>query len=109
MPVAAPQHSARQEIPPEVSALLTALSDQEKMLIVLCEQLYEGRWDDMLQDLRDRLEGRPHVYEWGPLSPRLKSTITEHVAIISRLRDFEQAHGVNLARLIEREDTRSAE
>ena len=98
--MAEPQDSARQDIQRQASSFLASLHDEEKMLIVLCRQLYQGQWDDMLQDLRDRLEGRPHVFEWGPLSPRLKTTIGEHIEIIHRLRKFEQEHKVNLAELI---------
>ena len=101
--VAEPQDSARHELAPEVSAFLVGLDDQERMLVVLCRQLYEGRWDDMLQDLQDRLEGRSHVFEWGPASPRLRTTIADHMAIIQRLRTFERTHDVNLVELVNEE------
>ena len=101
--MAEPQDSAWHDLAPEVSAFLAGLDDQERMLVVLCRQLYEGQWDDMLQDLQDRLEGRGHVFEWGPVSPRLRRTIAEHTAIIQRLRAFEQAHDVMLTELVDEE------
>jgi hypothetical protein len=101
--VAEPQDSARHDVASEVSAFLAGLDEQERMLIVLCRQLYEGQWDDMLQDLQDRLEGRSHVFEWGPPSPRLRTTIADHMAIIHRLRAFERDHGVSLTELVNEE------
>ena len=71
------------------------------MLILLCQQLYDGNWDDMLSDLHDRLAGKPHAYEWGPMSDRLEATIRSHIGIIHRLRLVEQAHDVRLTEMMD--------
>lgn len=67
------------------------------MLILLRDELYEGSWDDFVQDLRDRLEGKPHVFETAPASPRLRDTIRSHLRMIDDLRAIENRHKLNLA------------
>lgn len=39
------------------------LSPEDRMLVLLRDELYEGRWDLMRQDLLDRLNGRPYIYK----------------------------------------------
>jgi len=39
------------------------LEPQDRMLILLRDELYEGRWDLMRQDLLDRLNGRPYIFK----------------------------------------------
>ena len=59
-----------------------ALSREEKMLILLRDELYEGSWDDMVADLKNRLEGKPYVF-------KLSSRIEADLERIERLKDFE--------------------
>jgi len=66
------------------------LSREERMLVVLKRELYEGNWDDMLADLRARLEGRPYIF-------KLANRITDDIERIARLRAFEDQHGVDLS------------
>ena len=40
-----------------VRSFVEQLSPEEKMLVILKGELYEGNWGSMLEDLRDRLEG----------------------------------------------------
>ena len=35
---------------------------EERMLVVLKHELYDGDWDEMEADLRARLEGRPYIF-----------------------------------------------
>jgi len=67
-----------------------ALSEEDIMLLRLRDELYEGRWEFMLADLRDRLQGKPYVF-------RLAHPIQDDIARIERLSRFERQHGVNLA------------
>ena len=59
------------------------------MLVVLNRELYEGSWDDMVEDLQARLEGRPYVF-------KLASRIGDDLERIGRLRAFENDHDVDL-------------
>ena len=65
------------------------MSTEERMLVVLKRELYEGSWDDMTADLRARLEGRPYIF-------KLANRITEDLQRIARLREFEDRQGVDL-------------
>jgi len=66
------------------------LSEEDVMLLRLRDELYEGRWESMLADLRDRLQGKPYVF-------RLAHPIQDDIDRIERLSRFERQHGVNLA------------
>ena len=72
-----------------VQRFVEQLSPEEKMLIILKVELYEGAWDSMLDDLRDRLAGRPHIF-------KLADRITEDIDRIEKIRDFESTHHVDL-------------
>lgn len=63
------------------------------MLIALRDELYVGSWERMLQDLRDRLQGRPYIF-------KLVNRIEEDLTRIERLQAFELKHRVNLADLV---------
>lgn len=70
-----------------------SLTPEERMLIVLRDELYGGSWDRMLQDLRDRLRGRPYIF-------KLVNRIQEDIARIEKLQEYEKKHGVNLGDFI---------
>jgi len=72
------------------------LSDEERMLVRVRDELYEGSWDQFVADLKARLSGRPHVFEIGPVTDRLTEKINDHLRIIKRLRTIETRSGVNL-------------
>ena len=62
---------------------------EERMLVVLKRELYDGSWDEMETDLRARLEGRPYVF-------KLAHRISDDLKRIVRLRQFECRYGVDL-------------
>ncbi len=66
------------------------LSADERMLVTLRDELYGGSWDQMLQDLNDRLKGKPYIF-------KLVNRIQEDLGRIQKLRDYETKHKVNLA------------
>ncbi len=76
--------------------LVERLSREERLLVVLKRELYEGSWDDMEADLRARLEGRPYIF-------KLANRIAEDLERVEKLRRFEQKHGVNLADYVDLE------
>jgi len=60
------------------------------MLVVLKRELYEGSWDEMVADLKARLEGRPYIF-------KLAHRIVDDLERIDRLRDSEGQFGVDLS------------
>ena len=65
------------------------LSREEKQLLLLRNELYDGSWDEMETDLRHRLERKPYIF-------RLMNRIEDDLARISRLRAYEEDHHVDL-------------
>ena len=73
-----------------VSDFVKGLSEEHRMLIALKSQLYGGTWEPMLDDLRNRLAGKPYIFK---LANRIKDDI-EH---IEEMLEFETEHNVDLA------------
>jgi hypothetical protein len=69
------------------------LSYEEKMLILLRDELYSGSWERMLRDLEDRLHSRPYIF-------KLASRIHDDIKRIKKLRDYEQKYVINLANFL---------
>ena len=65
------------------------LTEEERMLLTLRDELYEGSWENMLQDLRDRLKGKPYIF-------KLVNRIEEDIVRIEKLKHFEEEQSVNL-------------
>ena len=78
-----------EELRQKVQQFVGSLTREERMLVVLKHELYEGDWDEMVADLQARLEGRPYIF-------KLAHRITDDLERISRLRQFEQSSGVDL-------------
>jgi hypothetical protein len=77
-----------------VDDFVSRLSNEQKMLVVLKAQLYGGSWESMLDDLNNRLAGKPYIF-------KLVNRINEDVERIEKLRGFEVEHGVDLADHVE--------
>jgi hypothetical protein len=75
---------------------LPRLTNEERMLVTIRDTLYEGSWDDFLNDLRDRLADRPYVFDTVPASPRTRQTIGHHIELIERLAAWERQAGREL-------------
>lgn len=65
----------------------------EKDLVMLRDELYDGSWDEMLNDLKNRLTGKPYIF-------KLVNRIQQDMNAIERLRALEKEKGVNLRDLI---------
>ena len=72
-----------------VRRFVESMTNEERMLVVLRHELYEGSWDEMDKDLRARLEGRPYIF-------KLAHRIADDLERIQRLRAFERSCGINL-------------
>ena len=77
-----------------VGDFVKGLSEEQKMLIMLKSQLYGGSWKPMLDDLRNRLAGKPYIF-------KLASRIQDDIERIEHLLEFETQHNVDLADFIE--------
>jgi hypothetical protein len=73
-----------------VSDFADNLSDEHRMLVVLKAQLYGGSWEPMLDDLRNRLAGKPYIF-------KLVNRIEDDIARIEQMRKFETEHNIDLA------------
>ncbi|MFH0939058.1 MAG: hypothetical protein V1899_07240 [Planctomycetota bacterium] len=79
------------DMPPE--EFVARLEPYERVLVDLKEQLYEGSWERILEDLRARLDGHPYIY-------KLSQTIIRDLAAIERMKAYELRQKVNLAALL---------
>ena len=69
------------------------LTQEERMLILLQSELYENSWQAMVNDLRNRLDGKPFIF-------KLASRIQDDIARIEKLQSFEREHNVKLSDFI---------
>ena len=74
----------------EVSDYVDRLSEEHRMLVILKAQLYDGTWDSMLNDLKNRLAGKPYIF-------KLVNRINEDIERIDEMQQFETEHNVDLA------------
>ena len=77
-----------------VSDFVKGLSEEQKMLVTLKSQLYEGSWEPMLDDLENRLEGKPYIF-------KLASRIQNDIERIEQMRQFELEHNIDLSEFVE--------
>ena len=77
-----------------VSDFVASLSEEHRMLVILKSQLYGGAWEPMLDDLRNRLAGKPYIF-------KLASRIKDDIERIERMQTFESEHNVDLADYVE--------
>jgi hypothetical protein len=73
-----------------VSDFVNGLSDEHRMLVVLKAQLYDDMWEPMLDDLRNRLSGKPYIF-------KLANRIQDDIGRIEEMQEFESVHDVDLA------------
>ena len=72
-----------------VSDFVASLSEEHRMLIVLKVELYDRIWEPMLDDLRNRLAGKPYIF-------KLASRIQEDIERIEQMQNFEAEHNIDL-------------
>ena len=79
-----------------VQQFVDSMPSEERMLVLLKRELYEGSWDEMVADLKARLENRPYIF-------KLAHRITDDLERIDRLREFERRHRVDLSDYVQLE------
>jgi hypothetical protein len=72
---------------------LQSLSAEDEQLLVIRDFLYDGDWEEVIQDLRSRQSGKPFIF-------KLNTRIDEDLKRIDRLRGYERAHEVDLGKLL---------
>ncbi len=77
-----------------VSDYAAGLSNEHRMLVVLKKDLYEGTWEPMLDDLQNRLAGKPYIF-------KLVNRIKDDVDRIEEMRRFEAENNVDLGDYVE--------
>jgi len=77
-----------------VSDFVNELSEEQRMLVVLKAQLYDGTWEPMLDDLRNRLAGKPYIF-------KLANRIQDDIGRIEQMSEFEEEHNIDLADYID--------
>ncbi len=80
-----------------VADYVNGLSKERRMLVVLKSQLYEGRWESMLEDLQNRLVGTPYIF-------KLIGRIKDDIERIKQMEEFEKRHNIDLAEYIDQVD-----
>ena len=73
-----------------VSDFINGLSDEHRMLVVLKAQLYDDMWKPMLDDLRNRLAGKPYIF-------KLVNRIQDDIRRIEEMQEFESENDIDLA------------
>jgi len=79
----------------EVRHFVNSLSDEHRMLVVLKVQLYDGVWEPMLDDLRNRLAGKPYIF-------KLVNRIKDDIERIEQMQEFEAEHDIDLADYVDK-------
>jgi hypothetical protein len=77
-----------------VSDFVSTLSEEQRMLIALKAQLYDGTWEPMLDDLQNRLAGKPYIF-------KLANRIKDDIERIEQMRKFEAEHNIDLADFVD--------
>ncbi|MHC4337598.1 MAG: hypothetical protein ACYSTG_06570 [Planctomycetota bacterium] len=73
-----------------VSDFVNGLSEEHRMLVILKAQLYDDTWEPMLDDLQNRLAGKPYIF-------KLANRIKDDIERIEQMQKFEAEHNVDLA------------
>ncbi len=86
--------SGSSSVDKKVELYVSKLTIEERMLVVLKRELYEGSWSEMLEDLKARMEGRPYIF-------KLAQRISDDLERIAKLQDFEKENEIDLGKYVE--------
>lgn len=81
-------------LPQALRRFMDRLTEEQKLLLVLKRDLYDNKWEPMLQDLESRLKGKPYVF-------KLANRIEDDLKRIAQIRELEQHYEVDLTDFIE--------
>ena len=77
-----------------VGDFVGSLGEEHRMLVILKAQLYGGEWEPMLDDLANRLAGKPYIF-------KLANRIKDDIERIEQMQKFERDHKVDLSDYVE--------
>lgn len=69
------------------------MTKEDRLLVAIRDELYEGSWDELVLDLEARKSRKPFVV-------KLATRIEEDMARVEKLRAFEVEHAVDLGALL---------
>ncbi len=87
----------KNDLIPEIQEKIQELSQEERTLVMLRDELYDGSWESMKKDLEDRKQGRPYIF-------KLHNRIEDDLNRIEKLKSIEEEGGIDLANYLERPD-----
>jgi len=73
----------------EIKYYVERLTEEHKMLVILKSQLYDNSWAPMLDDLKNRLAGKPYIF-------KLANRIQDDIKRIEEMRVFEKKRNIDL-------------
>ncbi|MDP7032954.1 MAG: hypothetical protein QF752_00530 [Planctomycetota bacterium] len=76
---------------------MTSLTEEDLLLVRLARDLYCDDWDAMVEDLRDRQQGRAYVFEVPA------DRLGDHLRRIERLQQFEMRFSIKISSLLKGE------
>lgn len=88
-----PENSGNSPDDKLVADYVNNLSDEHRMLVILKANLYGGSYETMLNDLQNRMDGKPYIF-------KLVNRIKDDIERIGELMEFEDAHGVDLSEYV---------
>ena len=77
-------------LPEPLRRFMDRLTPEQSLLLVLKRDLYLGDWRPMVQDLENRLQGRPYIL-------KLANRIEDDLQRITQMRELEEHYEVDLA------------
>ncbi len=80
-----------------IEKYVSGLSADERMLVTLRDELYDGSWEQMLKDLKDRLENKPYIF-------KLVNRISADLQRAEKLMDYEKKHKINLSDYLKKKE-----
>ena len=82
-------NSPDRDVEKAVVDYVSRLSEEHKLLLALKVHLYGGSWEPMLDDLRNRLTGKPYIF-------KLAHRIQDDIERIQQMQNFEAEHKIDL-------------
>lgn len=73
------------------------MSDEDKLLVDLRDEIYGGSWRRLKTDLADRLGGKPYVV-------KLAGRIQDDLDRIKKIAGYERTHGIDITDFMPRRE-----
>ncbi len=86
-------NSAGAAVDQTAAEYVAGLSQESLMLVVLKAQLYGGSWEPMLDDLQNRLAGKPYIF-------KLANRIQDDIDRIEQMKKFETENDIDLVNYV---------